>query len=225
MTKIPLEWYVQFPPSPSPSLSHILACIDQTILWHAIANPDAAMFELILLNTANPNIQLPDANTILHRMAEKNSHHTCAVLLSKSRVLPDLTYNKKGFNPFHIGARNGSKEVLELLCKHYPKEIDSLDKDSGWTPLFLACKFGKYECARVLVEAGANVNSKSTDRQATPLMKAAESGSVDTVEYLLAKGADAWAKDIDGKTAKDIATAKPKETHDDVVIALYAFTE
>ena len=62
------------------------------------------------------------------------------------------------------------------------------------------------EKARVLIEHGANLNSRSTNLGRTPLLIAAASpGTVDLLNLLLARGADLRAKDTAGNTALAMA--------------------
>ncbi len=70
-----------------------------------------------------------------------------------------------------------------------------------------AAAYGGYpETARVLVDAGANVNSKDSSGR-TPLMAAALSGSSDVARLLLDHKADLNAEDSGGSTALIYAAA------------------
>ena len=51
------------------------------------------------------------------------------------------------------------------------------------TPLHLACFFGSYEAARLLIEYGANVNAMAQDR-VRPIGFAVMKNQVEIVEYL-----------------------------------------
>jgi ankyrin repeat protein len=58
----------------------------------------------------------------------------------------------------------------------------------GQNPLLLALEAGQFELARLLIEAGADVNIKSK-MYMTPLRVATQSGNLEAVKLLLAKGA------------------------------------
>ena len=59
---------------------------------------------------------------------------------------------------------------------------------NGFTALRTAAIFGEYEPAKILIEAGADVNAKDSVGK-TPLDYATEKGYDDLVELLLANGA------------------------------------
>lgn len=78
---------------------------------------------------------------------------------------------------------------MKLLSESGAK-IDVKGRDK-WTPLHHVSWFsGNVECAKYLIEKGANVNAKTNAAQ-TPLMIAALQGFDDIVRLLLEKGADA----------------------------------
>jgi ankyrin repeat protein len=77
----------------------------------------------------------------------------------------------------------------------------------GWSPLHMAAAHGYSEKARLLIDAGADVNQRTViDGHETPLMAAAFSGRPETVQLLLDHGADPSLRDIiHNRTALDIA--------------------
>lgn len=58
----------------------------------------------------------------------------------------------------------------------------------GWTPLHEACNLGYYDVAKVLIAAGAEVNTQGLDDD-TPLHDASSSGHKDVRFPLLQDGA------------------------------------
>ncbi len=87
--------------------------------------------------------------------------------------------------PLHGAARQGQAEkVRELLGK---TNIDSIDPESGATALHHAASQGHIEVVRLLIERGANVNSKQRMFGYSPL-NSASTGEV--VRLLLENGAD-----------------------------------
>ncbi len=79
------------------------------------------------------------------------------------------------------------------------------------TPLLHAIDFRKFDEARRLVEAGADVNRRGGSWNWTPLFCAINSnaaGAWEFVEYLIAKGADVNAQEYDGDTPLALAAAR-----------------
>ncbi len=90
---------------------------------------------------------------------------------------------------------------------------------NGWTPLHMAAARGQVEKARLLIDAGADVNRrKQIDGSDTPLMEAAFTGQPATVSLLLDHGADPSMHDtINNRTPLEIAQDVTKGPDPDVV--------
>lgn len=69
-----------------------------------------------------------------------------------------------------------------------------------WTPLHHACHAGQLDIIKLLVEAGAAVNTPTLSG-ATPLMRAIESSRPCCVEYLIKAGATVTAENKSGTEA------------------------
>ena len=74
----------------------------------------------------------------------------------------------------------------------------------------------RLECARLLVESGADVNARQSGGY-TPLHEAAGSGDVELARLLLDAGADQSARKDDGQTPADLAAERG---HEDVLDVL-----
>ncbi len=97
-------------------------------------------------------------------------------------------------------AASGKLERLQALLQAQPGLANALAPD-GFQPLGLACFFGHVEAARLLVEAGAEVNSPSRNAQKVmPLHSAAASRSLEIARLLLEADADPNARQNDGFT-------------------------
>ncbi|KAG8257515.1 ankyrin repeat [Homalodisca vitripennis] len=75
---------------------------------------------------------------------------------------------------------------------------------TGWTPLHEACNHGWLGVAKLLLEAGADVNARGLDDD-TPLHDAAVNGHSKLVVLLVDNGADIHQKNKRGKTPQDVA--------------------
>jgi len=90
---------------------------------------------------------------------------------------------------------------------------------NGWTPLHMAAARGQVEKARLLIDAGAEVNRRTEIvASETPLMEAAFTGQPSTVRLLLEHGADPYMRaTINNRTPLEIARSAARGHDPDVV--------
>lgn len=90
---------------------------------------------------------------------------------------------------------------------------------NGWTPLHMAAARGQVAKARLLIDAGAQVNRRTEiDGSETPLMEAAFAGQPAMVRLLLERGADPSMRDtINRRTPLEIAEDVAKGPDPEVV--------
>ncbi|KAK7061450.1 ankyrin repeat protein nuc-2 [Favolaschia claudopus] len=88
-------------------------------------------------------------------LASQSGHVDVVTLLLQrgARCLP----NSNGEYPMHLAAREGHAEVCRLLLHH--DGWDTPDKYHEWTPLFHAARYGRGDCVRILLDAGARVRA------------------------------------------------------------------
>lgn len=79
------------------------------------------------------------------------------------------------------------------------------------TPLHTVCSWGGFECVKILIDAGSNVNAKG-DNGCTPLFNAVIGGNQRVIELLVDSGAIASLRNDDGRSvfeyAKNIGSSK-----------------
>ena len=126
-----------------------------------------------------------------------------AVLLAAYYGRPAIAHllaeRRRDLNIFEASAAGDLERVKGLIGDH-PELANAVALD-GFQPLGLACFFGHYEIARLLVEAGAEVNSPSKNPQKVmPLHSAAASRSLEIARLLLEHGADPDARQNDDFT-------------------------
>uniref|UniRef100_A0A8C3JHE2 Ankyrin repeat and SOCS box containing 9 n=1 Tax=Calidris pygmaea TaxID=425635 RepID=A0A8C3JHE2_9CHAR len=106
-------------------------------------------------------------------------------------------------SPIHEAAKRGHAQCVEFLASH-GVNIDHNIKHLG-TPLYVACENQQVNCAKKLLESGANVNSgKGLD---SPLHAAARNCSAELVTLLIDFGADIWVKNAENKRPMELVPA------------------
>jgi ankyrin repeat protein len=83
------------------------------------------------------------------------------------------------------------------LCRSLIAAGVDVDEPAAWTPLQEACNRGTLDLARLMVRAGANVNTGPM----TPFILAVETGDLELCQYLIDVGADINRGDSYGNTA------------------------
>ena len=120
--------------------------------------------------------------------------------------------NEHGLTLLHAAAWSGNVAfVTQFLDQKHG--YDTLDQKQ-WTPLHCACcstSDNNIVIARLLIDAGADVNLKDNDGT-TPLLIAATIGRIDLVRLLVQSGADLNLHDVEGVTPlmKAIGTGDKK---------------
>lgn len=109
-----------------------------------------------------------------------------------------------GFQPLGLAAFFGRRAAVELLLQR-GAEVDSAARNSfKVTALHAALAGPDPSLARLVVDAGADVNARQQGGM-TPLHEAAHMGHLDLTRLLLDHGADPKATDDAGKTPADHA--------------------
>jgi len=101
----------------------------------------------------------------------------------------------------HEAVIQGDLEAVKMHIKG-GSDLNVKDPMGGSSPLITAAVFGKPEIARVLIDAGADLNLQNNDGS-TALHSAAFFCHTGIVEYLLVNGADKSIKNNAGSTALD----------------------
>jgi ankyrin repeat protein len=105
---------------------------------------------------------------------------------------------RSGMTPLHLAAREGLKEVVELLIEKdsdVNAKIRSSGSNKNKTPLDFAIQYKKPEITDLLRKHGGK-----TGKELNALIDAAKNGGIEAVTQHVAAGADVNAKDVDGTT-------------------------
>ena len=193
-------------------------------------NGDAKAFQLFLDAGIDCNAQSSTGLTAL-MAASKNGRIDLVKKLLNQKVKIDAQ-GKDGVTALMLAADSNQLDIVKLLLE---KNADpNLEDQSGWTALMKAVYQGNTNCvevlatrsreevnrgllvaalmghkdtAKVLLDHGAEVDSRADDGR-TPLMLAANKGDQEIVSLLLQAGADPTLTDKAGATAGSLATAK-----------------
>jgi ankyrin repeat protein len=129
--------------------------------------------------------------TGLHFAAEYDLEDVIAPLLQRGSDLSRR--DVYGQTPLLVAARKGRKAAAEQLLRHGSSIDERLDKgngaQTGFTALHLASENGHVPIVRLLLEAGAAINSQG-ENDHTPLSIAVFRGRTEVVQVLLDAGAD-----------------------------------
>ena len=105
-----------------------------------------------------------------------------------------------------LAIHNASLDVMNYLLDS-GAEVDKIGYEEC-SPLMYEVYGKKYDCTRLLIERGANVNYQRALDGFSPLHFAAQKSDLPMIEILLAAGADRSLRDNDGRTPADLARAK-----------------
>jgi ankyrin repeat protein len=180
-----------------------------TPLWSAALNASAPMTRRLLAAGANANAALALGETVLMTAARTGSADVVEQLLSHG-AKPNVTAARGQTALMWAVSQRHSAVVRALLAhkadvtirsstwtellKTDPEQASHPDyqvwyKQGGFTALLFAARAGDADSARLLVEAGADVNDQSA-AGISAVTLAAHANHLEVVRYLLDKGAN-----------------------------------
>jgi ankyrin repeat protein len=178
-----------------------------TPLWAACLNGSSTMVRRLLQAGANPNAALLLGETPVMVASRSGNADVVEQLLSKgananaraARGQTALMWAVAQSHPdvvkvlvargADVHARSESWSQMEAVSPHGRPEYNREIPYGKNTPLMFAARVGDLASAKILVEAGANVNDEDA-WGVSVVGTAAHSGFADLVEFLLQKGAD-----------------------------------
>ena len=115
-------------------------------------------------------------------------------------LITALLQAKPELDVFDAAAVGDTQRLREMI--HADSALVHSTSTDGWTPLHLACFFGRADAARLLLEAGADPSAVSENSMVnTPLHAAAAGHHLNVCRLLLENGTDPNARQYGGYTA------------------------
>jgi ankyrin repeat protein len=168
-----------------------------TALMAASKNGRIEVVNKLLDQKINLDAQDKQGVTAIMMAAEANQVEIVKLLLKKNAD-PNLE-DQTGWTALMKAVYQGNTSCVEALAARSRQEVNR--------GLLIAALTGHKEIAKILLDNGAEVDSRADDGR-TPLMLAAGKGDNDLVSFLLKAGADPTLTDKSGATAGSLATAK-----------------
>jgi uncharacterized protein len=176
-----------------------------TPLQEAAERGDAGLIRALLRARANVESANDEGQTALMTVARTGNVEAAKVLI-KARANVNAVEKWRGQTAVMWASAQRNPEMVHLLIKSRAKlDVVSTEREwarkvtaeprpqgrppGGLTALLLAAREGCAECARALVEGGADINHADPDN-ITPLLMAILNARFDTAAYLVTAGAD-----------------------------------
>jgi len=186
-----------------------------TPLYLACQNGSAAMIEKLVAAGADPNATVTLGETALMTVARTGNVEAAKVLLAHGATV-DARENWRGQTALMWAVAERHPEMVKELIahgadinarsevQHWERQVTAEPREKwlppgGLTPLMFAARQNCLECARILVEKGADLNAQDPDGLDS-LLLAAINGHYDVAIFLTEKGADPNLADETGRT-------------------------
>nr|XP_018904892.1 PREDICTED: uncharacterized protein LOC109035644 [Bemisia tabaci] len=192
-----------------------------TPLEVSMALDDLSFTNSLLNMGADINSRNSRGDSVLHAAAEGGTARIASFLISKG--LDVNVQNFQGETPLHLAAKFNNASVAKVLLAKganvnagahvisdysefgMKRSETKVDIGSNITPLYWAASCRADDVAKILIEAGADVNAQSSLKY-TPLHNAAQSGSMPTLQMLLKANANVNVKSTQtGRTPLHLA--------------------
>lgn len=140
-----------------------------TVLWIASCNRHIDIVSELLNANADPNIANFKGDSPLIPACQKGADSIVELLLMCGADLN--LYNKNRDNPVLICCRTGQHRILDNLLKRFSPQdlkimLETYAEIDGFVPLLAATELDKFECIKVCVSRGADLEHKTREDNA-----------------------------------------------------------
>ena len=195
-------YHAAFVPGQEEVIDLLIAKRPGEMLFAAIAVDDPEFLFRILTQIYEVSSYRDQSGVnVIYAAAEAGNPEMVRMLLEAGALPGDIS--GWGETAIFGAIKQGRTEIVAMLLEADPA-LTEMPNRTGMTPLAMAVRLGETESARMLIEAGADL--EYYDRWGwTPLHHAAWMGSYDCVQLLLDVGADREARIPTGERALELA--------------------
>jgi len=153
----------------------------------------------------------PNVNDGMNRLFDPNDHHLSvwAWIYDRTRLMGTRSISERPSQvrgtPLHYAGLHGLHEVVKFLVVERSQDVNARGFYDVETPLIVASRRGYSEVARVLLEHGADMETRDIFTH-SPLQWSSENGHVEVVRVLLENHADVNSSDKNNWTALHFAS-------------------
>lgn len=187
-----------------------------TPLYLACVNGNAAMIERLLQAGASANTVWTEGETPLMTVARSGNVEAARILLAHGAQV-NATEPVHGQTPLMWAAGQSHPEMMrELIARgadmnarsavqHWERQVTSEPREKwlppgGFMALHFAARQGCLDCAKILVDAKADINATDRDGNSAVVL-AIINGHYDVAGYLIDQGTDPNLAEVTGRTA------------------------
>lgn len=159
-----------------------------SLLYLAVARNNEKIVKILIDSGAKD-----DTSTLLSLAVQNNSEQIVKMLIDAKQDVN--SHSKYSESPVSLAATCNHKntKIIELLINAGAKVHDHLELEQ-------VLDWDDFNAVKILIKAGANVNTRSNNRGWTAFHLAAMNNDTAMINYLLSRGADANIKDHSGLT-------------------------
>ncbi|GIY86790.1 hypothetical protein CDAR_558691 [Caerostris darwini] len=124
----------------------------------------AEIVSALISRGADVNAINETGQTSLHYVASKNRDEIVRILLANHANINAA--DNMGSTPLHRAASKGNIKILKIFLEDYSNQLDVDARDCVRnTPLHLACEEERMEAAKMLIEAGASIDTLNKEKK------------------------------------------------------------